>query len=116
MLWVGVLLTILAWILIVRAADDAFPWGLSEQDRLRAVQGRHELLVALAALALAAGIHLAAGAVWVAGATALAAVLGLAADLASPTNSAYFELTILPLIGICVAGLVVNQRMSWRRP
>jgi len=99
----------------IHGSQDAFPWGLSDQDKITAAQGRHELLVALAVLALAAGIYLAAGAIWAAGATALAAVLGLVVDLASPTDSLYFDLSILPLLGICVAGLVVDRVVSRRR-
>ena len=99
----------------IHGSQDAFPWGLSDQDKITAAQGRHELLVALAVLALAAGIYLAAGAMWAAGATALAAFLGLVVDLASPTDSLYFDLALLPLIGICVTGLVVDRAMSRRR-
>jgi hypothetical protein len=111
----GVLLTIVAWILIVRASDFAFPMGLSDQDKVLAVQGRHDLLVGFGVLAVASLVHLAAGARWAAGATGVATGLGLAADLASPTDLAYFDLVLLPLIGICVAGLVVDRVMSRRR-
>jgi len=115
LLLLGVLLTVVAWILIVRASDFAFPMGLSDRDKVLAVQGRHDLLVGFGVLAGSSLVYLAAGARWAAGATGLATGLGFAVDLASPTNSAYFDLALLPLIGICVAGLVVDRAISRRR-